>query len=71
MSEKPTGVFPSFEWIDYSDEYHGVSYVTSRNSLMKLETNQVQLIATKTLNYVIVICCIKYTSVYPYFLFIR
>jgi alpha-mannosidase len=25
MSEKPTGVFPSFEWIDYSDRDHGVS----------------------------------------------
>ena len=25
MSEKPTGVFPALEWIDYSDNKHGVS----------------------------------------------
>ena len=25
MCEKPTGVFPSLEWIDYSDRDHGVS----------------------------------------------
>ena len=25
MIEKPTGVFPSHEWIDYSDKDHGVS----------------------------------------------
>ena len=25
MIEKPTGVFPSHEWIDYSDKIHGVS----------------------------------------------
>jgi alpha-mannosidase len=25
MSEKPTGVFPSLEWIDYSNDNHGVS----------------------------------------------
>jgi alpha-mannosidase len=25
MSEKPTGVFPALEWVDYSDNDHGVS----------------------------------------------
>jgi alpha-mannosidase len=25
MSEKPTGVFPALEWVDYSDNNHGVS----------------------------------------------
>ena len=33
MSEKPTGVFPSLEWIDYSDKDHGVSVLHQGNSV--------------------------------------